>query len=127
VTEKEYLAMDRAAEVRSEFLDGEMWAMPGGSVRHGQLQTNLILALGAAVRGRNCQVFTSDVRVRVKPGRMYAYPDVSVVCGKLVLADNRQDIVLNPTAIFEVLSPSTETYDRGTKLRSYMTIESLKD
>jgi len=127
VTEEEYLAIDRAAEVRSEFLDGEMWAMSGGSMRHAQLPANLIAELVVALRGTNCQAFTSDLRVRVMPRRMYAYPDVTVVCGKPMLADDRQDILLNPTVIFEVLSPTTEKYDRGTKFRYYLTIDSLKD
>jgi len=127
ITEEEYLAMDRAAEVRSEFLDGEMWAMSGGSMQHSQLQANLIAELVAALRGTACRTFTSDLRVRVIPHRMYAYPDVTVVCGKPLLADDRQDILVNPTAIFEVLSPTTERYDRGAKFRHYLTIDTLKD
>jgi Uma2 family endonuclease len=127
VSEEEYLALDRAAEVRSEFLDGEMWAMSGGSIWHSQLAANLTAELHNALRGGKCRVFTSDLRVRVMPRRMYAYPDATVVCGKPVLADERQDILLNPAAIFEVLSPSTEKYDRGAKFRYYLTIDTLKD
>ena len=127
VTEAEYLALDRAAEVRSEFLDGEMWAMSGGSWRHASLQANIIGELSAGLRGGNCRVFTSDLRVRVVPGRMYAYPDVTIVFGKPIVADDRQDILLNPVVVFEVLSPSTEKYDRGIKLQRYLAIESLKD
>ena len=127
LTEQEYLAIDRAAEVRSEFFDGEMWAMSGGSMRHSRLAMNISGELYNALRGGNCQAFTSDLRVRVMPRRMYAYPDVTVVCGKPMLADDRQDILLNPTVIFEVLSPTTEKYDRGTKFRYYLTIDSLKD
>jgi len=127
VTEEEYLALDRAAEVRSEFLDGQMWAMSGGSMRHARLHSNIHGELHDTLRGSNCQAFTADLRVRVMPGRMYAYPDVTVVCGKPILADDRQDILLNPTVIFEVLSPSTEAYDRGAKFRYYLTIESLKE
>jgi len=127
LTEQEYLAIDRAAEVRSEFFDGEMWAMSGGSMRHSRLAMNISGELYNALRGGNCQAFTSDLRVRVMPRRMYAYPDVTVVCGKPLLADDRQDILLNPTVIFEVLSPTTEKYDRGTKFRYYLTIDSLKD
>jgi Uma2 family endonuclease len=127
VTEEEYLALDRAAEVRSEFLDGEMWAMSGGSRWHSQLAINFGAELHSALRGGNCRVFNSDLRVRVMPRRMYAYPDLTVVCGKLLLADNQQDILLNPTVIIEVLSPSTEKYDRGVKFQYYRTIESLRD
>ena len=127
VTEEEYLKLDRAAEVRSEFLNGEMWAMSGASMRHARLQGNLYAEVHNALQGGNCQAFGSDLRVRVMRRRMYAYPDVTVVCGKPLLADEPQDILLNPTAIFEVLSPSTETYDRGAKFRYYLTIDTLKD
>ena len=127
VTEEEYLAIDRAAEMRSEFLEGEMFAMSGGSMRHARLQGNIYFEIHNALRGSNCQPFGSDFRVRVSPGRMYAYPDVLVVCGKPLLVDERQDILLNPTVIVEVLSPSTERYDRGVKSQYYRGIESLRD
>jgi Uma2 family endonuclease len=127
VTEEEYLAIDRAAEVRSEFFDGEMFAMSGGSMRHARLQGNIYFELHNALRGRDCEAFGSDFRVRVSPGRMYTYPDVTVVCGDPLLADERQDILLNPAVIFEVLSPTTEHYDRGPKFQYYRGIESLTD
>ena len=126
LTEEQYLALDRAAEIRSEFLDGEMIAMSGGSMRHSALQVNLIGELFAALGRSDRRAYTSDFRVRVSR-RMYAYPDISVVCGKPLLADEHQDILLNPAVIFEVLSPSTEKYDRGIKFQRYRTIESLKD
>jgi Uma2 family endonuclease len=126
LTEEQYLAIDRAAEIRSEFLDGEMIAMSGGSLRHSGLKVNLIGELFAALRDGDCRAYNSDFRVRVSK-RMYAYPDISVVCGKALLADERQDILLNPAVIFEVLSPSTEKYDRGVKFLNYRTIESLQD
>jgi Uma2 family endonuclease len=127
VTEEEYLAIDRAAEMRSEFLDGEMIAMSGGTMRHARLGGNIYFEIHNALRGTACQAFGSDFRVRVLPGRMYAYPDVLVVCGQPLLADERQDILLNPAVIFEVLSPSTEPYDRGVKFKYYRGIESLRD
>jgi Uma2 family endonuclease len=126
VTAEEYLAMDRAAEFRSEYLDGEIIAMSGGSMRHSELGTNLIGEVRAALRKTQCRTFTSDFRVRVS-SRVYTYPDVTVVCGKPLLADERQDILLNPTVIFEVLSPSTEHYDRGVKFQQYREVESLQD
>jgi Putative restriction endonuclease len=86
VTEEQYLAIDRAAEFRSEFLDGEMIAMSGGSMRHAQLQANVIGELFAALRGSDCRVYSSDFRVRVSRTRMYAYPDALVVCGKPLLS-----------------------------------------
>ena len=126
VTEEQYLALDRAAEFRSEFLDGEIIAMSGGSMRHARLQQNISSELYICLRGTQCEAFGPDFRVRVSR-RMYAYPDVSVVCGKPILADERQDILLNPVVIFEILSPSTEKYDRGVKFQLYRTIDFLKN
>ena len=126
LTEEQYLALERAADFKSEYFDGEMFAMSGASVQHGRLQRNLITELANSLRGTPCEPFGSDLRVRVSR-RMYTYPDVTIVCGKPVLADERQDVLLNPTAIIEVLSPSTEKYDRGLKLQHYRAIESLQD
>jgi len=126
VTEEQYLAIDRAAEFRSEFIDGEIVAMSGASLVHNRLQGNVYAEVRAALRDSNCEAFNSDLRIRVS-ARVYTYADVSVVCGKPALADERQDILLNPVVIFEVLSPSTEKYDRGVKFQHYRTIDSLKD
>ncbi len=126
LTEEQYLAIERAAEFKSEFLDGVMYAMSGGSPRHADLHGNIYAALHAMLRGSQCKPYNSDLRVRVS-SRMYAYPDVSVVCGKLQLADEQKDILLNPIVIFEVLSPSTEQYDRGEKFQLYRTIASLRE
>jgi Uma2 family endonuclease len=126
VTAEEYLALDRAAEFRSEFLDGELIAMSGGSSRHSRLKIRLASSVYGALRGTSCEAFDSDFRVRVSP-RMYTYPDLAVVCGKPLYADQREDILLNPTVIFEVLSPSTEYYDRIVKFQHYRGIESLQD
>jgi Uma2 family endonuclease len=126
ISPEEYLAIDRAAESRSEFLDGEIIAMSGGSLRHAAIQVNLAAELRAPLRGGSCKAFSADLRVRVSH-RMFVYPDLTVVCGKPNLADDRQDVILNPTVIFEVLSPSTESYDRGIKLQRYRGIESLQD
>jgi Uma2 family endonuclease len=126
LTEEQYLALDRAAEYPSEFLDGEMFAMAGASARHFFLQANVQGELFAALRGSDCRVGGSELRVRVS-GRMYTYPDVLVVCGEPALADEHQDVLLNPAVIFEVLSPSTEKYDRGPKLQHYRSIESLRE
>jgi Uma2 family endonuclease len=125
LTEDEYLALEEAAEFRSEFLDGEMLAMSGGSFEHGDLQTNILLELGGKLRGR-CRLYASDLRVRVSD-QMFAYPDVVVVCGKRVRSKQRGDNLVNPDVIFEILSPSTERYDRGAKFQHYRTIASLKD
>jgi Uma2 family endonuclease len=126
VTEEQYLTIDRAAEFRSEFLDGEMVALSGASLVHNRMQGNIYTELRIALSGSNCEAFNSDLRIRVSV-RMYTYADVSVVCGKPILADERQDTLLNPSVIFEILSPSTEKYDRGVKFQHYRTIDSLKE
>jgi Uma2 family endonuclease len=126
VTEEQYLAIERAAEFRSEFLDGEMFAMSGGSMEHASIQTNILVELSLALRGTPCRAFGPDLRIKVS-SRMYTYPDVSVVCGKPLLADEHEDNLLNPVVIVEVLSPSTEKYDRGLKFQQHRTIASLRD
>jgi Uma2 family endonuclease len=125
LTEEQYLAIERAAEFRSEFLDGEMFAMAGGSMSHLRLQQNLAGELHASLRGSQCEALGSDCRIRVS-SQTYVYADVSVACGP-VMAGEHGDNLTNPVAIFEVLSPSTEKYDRGLKFQLYRTIDSLKD
>ncbi len=126
LTEQQYLALERAAEFKSEYFDGDMFARSGASMRHADLQSNLHGELFAALLNTQCRVYGPDFRVRVS-SRMYTYPDLSVVCGKPLLADQGQDALLNPVVIVEVLSPSTETYDRGLKLQHYRNIASLQD
>jgi Uma2 family endonuclease len=126
LTEEQYLAIERAADFKSDFLDGVMYAMSGGSPLHARLAIGIQAELRAALRGGPCEVYNSDLRVRVS-SRMYTYPDASVVCGKLSLADDEKDVLLNPVVIFEVLSPSTEGYDRGLKFQHYRTIPSLRE
>ena len=125
LTEEQYLEFERAAEFRNEFLDGEIIDMSGASLEHATLQGNLYFEVRSGVR-LDCQAFTAGLRVKVAR-KMHAYPDVLVVCGNPLLADEHQDEVLNPAAIFEVLSPLTEKYDRGLKFKHYATIEALQD
>jgi len=126
LTEQQYLEIERAAEFKSEFLDGEMIAMSGASMRHAIISGDIFAELRSILRGGDCMPINSDLRVRIS-ARMYTYPDVSVVCGKPALADENQDVLLNPIVIFEVLSPSTEKYDRGVKFQHYRTLESLRE
>lgn len=119
VTEEQYVAAERAADTRSELVDGVVVAMGGASERHVSIVTNLVVALGTRLRGRPCRVYSTDLRVRVGLGRMYAYPDVVVVCGERQFADDQRDTLVNPTLIVEVLSESTEDYDRGKKFEYY--------
>ena len=125
LTEQEYLAIERAAQFRSEFIDGEMFAMAGASKRHGLIQRNLQGELYVALRGGKCGPFGPDSRVRIS-AESYTYPDVSVVCDQSV-AGGDEDNLVNPVVIFEILSPTTEKYDRGAKFQLYRTIESLQE
>lgn len=125
-TAEEYLALERAAETKSEFFDGEIFAMAGASARHNLIVANLIREAGNALKGRSCDVYASDMRV-CSPSGLWTYPDVTIVCGKPIFDDDELDILLNPTVLFEVLSRSTEAYDRGRKFRHYGTLESLRE
>ena len=125
LTEQDYLALERAAEFKSEFVDGEMYAMSGGTSRHSYLAVRFAVALESQLRGRKCMVLNSDMRVRIAKSKNYLYPDLSVVCG--VETSLEVDNLENPTVIVEVLSPSTADYDHGKKFSIYREIPSLKD
>lgn len=122
----EYLRIERAATYRSEFFRGEMFAMAGGSPKHSRLKTNILTELNTRLKGKPCVPYDSDLRIRCRTG-LYTYPDASVVCGELELDDEHKDTVLNPTLIVEVLSKSTEAYDRGKKFDHYRTIPALRE
>jgi Uma2 family endonuclease len=126
LTEQQYLEIERAAEFKHEFLDGEMIAMSGATLRHSDIASNVLAELRGRLRGSQCKAFNADLRVRASE-RLCSYPDVSVICGKPALAGENQDILLNPIVIFEVLSPTTEKYDRGLKFQLYRTNESLRE
>lgn len=128
-TFEDYLALEEISTVKHEFLDGTVLAMAGGTPDHGALAANVIALLGGQLRDRPCRVFTSDVRIRVKATGLATYPDVSVVCGEQQLdPDDREgNTIVNPRVIVEVLSPSTEDYDRGDKLAHYKRIPSLEE
>jgi Uma2 family endonuclease len=122
---EEYLATDRQAEIRSEYLDGEMFAMAGGSYAHNVIVGNLVGEIRQQLKGRQCTVCPSDQRVHIPETGLYTYPDVVVVCGEPRFEDEELDILLNPILIIEVLSTTTEAYDRGKKFQHYQKIESL--
>lgn len=113
LTAEEYLAIERHAETKSEYLNGEMFPMTGGSFRHNVIVANLVGEIHPQLKGRPFTVVPSDLRVRVSATGLYTYPDVAVVSGAPVLEDREFDTLLNPTLIIEVLSPTTEAYDRG--------------
>ena len=127
LTADEYLAIERAAEFRSEFHDGVMYAMAGGSPRHSKVKTNLTGAVWNRLRGQRCQPYDSDLRLQIDATGLYTYPDLSIVCGSLEFGDDKGDCLTNPTVIFEVLSPSTNAYDRGKKFWNYRQLPSLRD
>ncbi len=127
ISEEEYLRLERAAVTKSEFVDGEMFAMSGGTRAHSALAVRWGGEISAKLRGRNCHVYSSDLRIRTQGAGSYVYPDVSVVCGKPETHRKADDILTNPTVVIEVLSPSTEAYDRGAKFGLYREIPSLQD
>jgi Uma2 family endonuclease len=126
VTPEEYLAFERQAAYKNEYLDGEIFATTGASRRHNLITVNLAAALSPQLRGRPCEAYVSEMRVRI-PERGYVYPDAVVVCGEPQFEDGHLDTLLNPTILIEVLSESTERYDRGKKFSFYRTIESLAE
>jgi Uma2 family endonuclease len=125
----EYVELEHEAAVKHEFLAGQVWAMAGGSPEHAALAANVTALLIAQLRGKPCRVYSSDLRIRVVATGLATYPDVSVVSGKLELdpEDARGHTALNPKVVVEVLSPSTEEYDRGEKLEHYRRIPSLEE
>lgn len=126
LTEEQYLARERAALTKSEFHDGLMFAMASGSPNHSLL-ANRIGALLDRQLPAGCRTFNSDLRVKVASAGLYTYPDCSVVCGELELFGDQPDVVLNPLLIVEVLSPSTEAYDRGKKFELYRAMPSFRE
>lgn len=126
-TEAEYLAFERASDIKHELMDGEVRAMSGANERHNLIVASTLASLFTQLRGKGCKIYPSDMRVRVGLRREFTYPDLSIVCGMPIMADDYNDTLLNPTVIIEVLSASTESYDRGRKFTRYRTIESLQE
>jgi len=122
VSVEEYLALERQSEAKYEYLNGEIFAMAGASRAHNRIVLNLGIALDGQLKSRGCEIFVSEMRVAVPSANLITYPDVVVSCGNPQFADEGADTLLNPTLIVEVLSPSTESYDRGTKFGYYRTL-----
>jgi Uma2 family endonuclease len=126
-TVEEYLTLERASEERHEYLDGEIYAMAGESLAHGDICMNLGRELSTQLRGTSCRALSRDTKVRSGPlpvrqrsvKGLFSYPDIVVVCGQPQFLDEHQDVLINPTVIIEVLSPTTEAFDRGEKFRRY--------
>ncbi|MBX2998601.1 MAG: Uma2 family endonuclease [Caldilineaceae bacterium] len=126
-TPEEYLAREAMAEARSEYSDGNTYAMVGASRAHNLITLNTASELHSLLRGRPCETYMSDMRVKVSQTRLYAYPDVVVVCGAPRFEQDQGENLLNPTVLIEVLSPSTEAYDRGGKFAHYRRLDSLRE
>ena len=126
-TAAEYLALERRATYKSEYVNGHIIAMSGASRRHNLIAANISRELSSQLRGRPCESYISDMRVRVSETGLYTYPDVVAVCGDIRFADEQTDTLLNPTVIVEILSASTEAYDRGDKFAHYRRLASLHD
>jgi Uma2 family endonuclease len=124
---EDYLAFEREAQTKHEYLDGEIYAMAGGRSQHNQIGFNVTGEFRQQLKGRNCRGYTADQKVRSDPQGMFSYLNITIVCGEPVFHDQQQDVVLNPTVIIEVLSPTTEAYDRTEKFARYRTISSLRD
>jgi Uma2 family endonuclease len=126
-TPAEYLAMEEVADYKSEFYSGEIFALSGGSADHSLIAGNQIYELNRLLGAKPCRVFNSDMRLHIRRSGLYTYPDVMVVCGKLQFVERRNDTLLNPLLIIEVLSETTRDYDRGAKFNFYKGIPSLQE
>lgn len=126
ISAEDYLAFEREAFEKHEFIGGEIVLMAGASEKHNIIASNLFPEIGIQLKNTKCRAFASDMRVKGKKGNYY-YPDIVVVCGERKFEDGKRDVLLNPTAIIEILSKSTKLKDRNEKLDSYMALESLTD
>ncbi len=126
-TPQAYLLLEEQAAYKSEYYRGEIWPMAGGTPNHNRIAMDFAIAADAQLIETPCEMFGSDMRLFIEAHTMYTYPDVMIVCGGLAYAPQRTDTLTNPTVIVEVLSPSTETYDRTTKFKRYQALASLQE
>lgn len=127
LTPEEYLAIERKADFKSEYYNGEMFALAGASEKHELIRGNTFAAIHQLVKGKPCKVYSSDIRIWIEKAGLYTYPDISIVCGKPEFIDSNVDTLKNPVTVIEVLSDSTEKYDRSQKFKFYMSIPTLKE
>ncbi|BBL56794.1 Uma2 family endonuclease [Methylomonas koyamae] len=126
-TAEEYLSLERSTSIKSEFHDGQIYAMTGASREHNLISGNIYRELSQQLKSRPCEAYINDMRVKATEACSYHYPDIAVVCGKPEFEDAQVDTLLNPMLLIEVLSPSTEAYDRGGKFAHYRKIPSLRE
>lgn len=127
LTEQEYIDSERTSLIKHEYYKGHVYAMTGASRTHNLIAGNTLASLHSQIRRKPCQVFPSDMRVKVHKTGLYTYPDLVLICGEPQFTDDALDTLLNPLVLIEILSPSTERYDRGLKFQHYRTIETLQD
>jgi len=127
ISPEEYLERERAAEYKNEYYYGQMLAMSGASLRHNRIDGNIISNIGNFLKGKNCMILPSNMRVSTPSHDSYMYPDASIYCGEPQLEDDKFDTLTNPSVIFEILSPSTRSIDKGRKFFFYRQIPSLKE
>ena len=127
MTLEEYLGRELESEEKYEYFNGEVFAIARPSARHTWIVANIVVEFGRQLKGKPCRLSSSELRLRVTPTGLYTYPDVMVICGNVEVAAEQKDTVLNPVVIVEVLSPSTQDYDRGQKFQHYRTLPSLID
>lgn len=127
LTPEQYLEIERGNDFRSEYYDGRMYAMSGGTAAHAFIISNFTSELRQALKKSSCSVASSELRVRVPATGLYTYPDIAVICGDLEFVDNKRDTITNPKLIVEVLSRTTEAYNRGRKFVQYQKLESLQE
>jgi Uma2 family endonuclease len=127
LTTEQYLELERKAEFKSELINGEMYAMAGVTRKHNRIALNVASFLNNFLQDKPCRIYFADLRVQVSKTGMFTYPDLVITCGNEIMADKRQDTLLNPKCILEILSDSTEKYDRGEKFSHYQNLESLAE
>ena len=127
LTPGQYLAQERAAETKSEYFNGEIFAMAGASREHNQISSNIVASLSIQLQEKPCSIYSSDMKVRIDQANKYTYPDIVAACEPQRFEDGHTDVLLNPVVIIEILSDSTEAYDRGLKFFHYQRLESLRE
>jgi Uma2 family endonuclease len=126
-TIEEYLEMENASDEKHEYYKGEIFAMSGAKYDHNVITSNLMTELGQKLKGKSCKPYGSDLRVYIERNTLFTYPDITIICGPPAFLNNDEWNVLNPSIIFEVLSPSTQSYDRGEKFKLYRDITTLEE
>jgi len=124
---EEYLVLEKSNDFKSEYSQGEIFAMSGRTINHSRIAVNITRGIGNALQGKKCEVFNSDLMVRIEAVDANVYPDVSIVCGPPEFNEDNDRILLNPTVVIEVLSETTERFDRGSKFHKYQTLPSLEE